>query len=60
MTEVSVPNGFVGDDRMSPNVLRPAVRPLWFLFISIALVTMALPAVRAAQYYDDKSLERHL
>ncbi len=45
---------------MSPNVLRPAVRPLWFLFISIALVTMALPAVRAAQYYDDKSLERHL
>jgi hypothetical protein len=30
------------------------------LFISIALVTMALPAVRAAQYYDDKSLGRHL
>lgn len=45
---------------MSPNVLRPAVEPCGFLLVSIILTLAGLPVAHAAQYYDDKSLGRHL
>ena len=45
---------------MSRSVFRPAVRPYWLLFINIIFTLASAPAVHAAQYYDDKSLARHL
>jgi hypothetical protein len=45
---------------MSPNVLRPALRPYRFWLVSIILALAGLPTLHGAQYYDDKSLGRHL
>ncbi len=45
---------------MSPNILRPTSRPCWFLLVSIILTSAGLPVAHAAQYFDDKSLGRHL
>jgi len=45
---------------MSQNVFRPVVRLYWFLFINIIFILASVPVVRAARYYDDKSLARHL
>jgi len=45
---------------MSPNVLRSVLRPYQLLLVSIILISAGLPIVHAAQYYDDKSLGRHL
>ncbi len=42
------------------SLLRLGARPLWFLFISIILFAMGSSVVRAAEYYNDKSLARHL
>ena len=42
------------------SLLRLGARPLWFLFISIVLFTIGSSVVRGAEYYNDKSLARHL
>lgn len=45
---------------MSQRVFRPALRPYRLLFISIIFMVASVSGVRAAEYYDDKSLARHL
>ena len=45
---------------MSLNVFRPVVRPFWFLLMNIALIMMGHTVAQAAQYYDNKSLGKHL
>ena len=45
---------------MSLNVFRPAVRPFCFLLIGVTLLAMGLPLARGAEYYNNKSLGRHL
>ena len=50
----------IGDEGMLLSVFRLRARPLRFLLILISIITIVVAVTDAAQYYDNKSLSRHL